>query len=362
MEKPISRSRLYGRLLLDDYRVSTVSQSPSLAKLERGKRALASVRLAMYRQALRIRMVEEEIVARYPEQEMRCPTHICIGQEGPPVGVSAHLKICDYVFSAHRSHGHYLAKGGDLKAMIAELYGRSTGCARGVGGSQHLVDLKVGFLGSAPILASTISVGVGAAWAVQRRGEKRVVVIYFGDAATEEGAFHEAMNFAGVNRLPVVFVCENNLYSVHSALDVRQPPHRTVKELGPPHGVEALAGDGNDIDSVWQMAEYAIGRARSGLNPVLLEFFTYRWKEHCGPGEDLGLGYRDKTEYEHWHARCPISSYRKILMSERIFNDDSEIQIRDGIAQEIDAAFKFAKASAFPPKEQLMHFVFPEAR
>ena len=242
--------------------------------------------MAMYRQALRIRMVEEEIVAQYPEQEMRCPTHICIGQEAPPVGVSAHLKKSDYVFSAHRSHGHYLAKGGDLNAMIAELYGRSTGCALGVGGSQHLVDLEAGFLGSAPILASTISVGVGAAWASKRRDDGRIVVIYFGDGATEEGAFHEAMNFAGVNRLPVVFVCENNLYSVHSALSVRQPAHRTVKEIGPVHGVEALAGDGNDIDTVWQLAEYGVHRARNEMQPVLLEFFTYRWKEHCGPKED----------------------------------------------------------------------------
>src|SRR6516165_5230442 len=146
----------------------SVSQGPGLTKLAGEKRASADVRLAMYAQALRIRMVEEEIVGRYAEQEMRCPTHICIGQEAPPVGISAHLKTRDYIFSAHRSHGHYLAKGGDLKRMIAELYGRTTGCARGIGGSPHLIDLKVGFLGSAPILASTISVGVGAAWAAQR--------------------------------------------------------------------------------------------------------------------------------------------------------------------------------------------------
>ena len=337
-----------------------VSEGPRITKLPSQNCANPDTRLAMYRQALRIRMVEEEIVARYPEQEMRCPTHICIGQEAPPVGVSAHLKTSDYVFSGHRSHGHYLAKGGDLKAMIAELYGRSTGCARGIGGSQHLIDLTAGFLGSAPILASTISVGVGAAWAARRRGEDRVVVIYFGDGATEEGAFHEAMNFAGVNRLPVVFVCENNLYSVHSALDIRQPPHRTVKDLGPVHGVEALAGDGNDIDAVWQMAEYAIDRARSGMNPVLLEFFTYRWKEHCGPGEDIGLGYRGEAEFEDWRARCPIAGYRKILQSGKILQNDSDVRMKEEIAREIDAAFKFAKASPFPPKEDMMRYVFPE--
>jgi TPP-dependent pyruvate/acetoin dehydrogenase alpha subunit len=339
-----------------------VSEGPRITKLPSQNCANPDTRLAMYRQALRIRMVEEEIVARYPEQEMRCPTHICIGQEAPPVGVSAHLKTSDYVFSGHRSHGHYLAKGGDLKAMIAELYGRSTGCALGIGGSQHLVDLQAGFMGSAPILASTISVGVGAAWAAKRRGEDRVVVIYFGDGATEEGAFHEAMNFAGVNRLPVVFVCENNLYSVHSALNVRQPPHRTVKDIGPVHGVEALAGNGNDIDAVWQMAEYAIDRARNEITPVLLEFFTYRWKEHCGPGDDLGLGYRSQAEFEHWRNHCPIDFYRKVLASEQILETTLETRMKSEIAQEIDSAFKFAKASAFPPKEEMMRFVFPDGR
>jgi pyruvate dehydrogenase E1 component alpha subunit len=308
------------------------------------KRASADVRLSMYRQALRIRLVEEEIVGRYPEQEMRCPTHICIGQEGPPSGVSAHLRKSDYVFSAHRSHGHYLAKGGDLKAMIAELYGRSTGCARGVGGSQHLVDLDGGVLGSAPILGSTISVGVGAAWAAKRRGEDRIVVIYFGDGATEEGTFHEAMNFAGVNRLPVLFVCENNLYSVHSALD----------------GVEAISGDGNDIDVVWEAAEYAVDRLRYASNPILLEFFTYRWREHCGPADDLALGYRSKEELEEWQARCPIAAYSKRLMSEGILQRELEECMTTEIVREISSAFEFARASPFPAPEEMMRFVFPD--
>jgi pyruvate dehydrogenase E1 component alpha subunit len=320
----------------------------------------ADSRLSMYRQALRIRLVEQEIVARYPEQEMRCPTHICIGQEGPPSGVSAHLRRSDYVFSAHRSHGHYLAKGGDLRGMIAELYGRSTGCARGIGGSQHLVDLDAGFLGSAPILASTISVGVGAAWAAKRRGEDRVVVVYFGDGATEEGAFHEALNFAGVNRLPVLFVCENNLYSVHSALDVRQPKHRTVKDLGAAHGVESISGDGNDIDAVWQAAEYAVDRVRNASNPMLLEFFTYRWNEHCGPGEDFALGYRSKQELEEWQARCPIAAYRKRLRSEGILQPELEECMTAETVREISLAFEFAKASPFPAAEGMMRFVFPD--
>ncbi len=335
--------------------------NPVVTVLEGEERATPPVRLAMYREALRIRLVEEEIVNRYGEQEMRCPTHICIGQEAPPVGVSVHLNDNDYVFSAHRSHGHYLAKGGDLSAMIAELYGRATGCAAGKGGSQHLIDMEAGFLGSAPILASTISVAVGAAWAAKRRGEDRVVVVYFGDGATEEGAFHEALNFAGVNRLPVVFVCENNLYSVHSALDMRQPEHRTVKDIGPVHGLEALAGDGNDMDLAWQLGKYAVERARSGANPVLLEFFTYRWKEHCGPNEDAILGYRSEEEIEAWRDRCPVSTYEQRLLHEQVLSSSAAADYRKEIGAEVSAAFDFATSSPYPELNELDRFVYPKA-
>ncbi len=212
------------------------------------------IRARLLRDMLRIRLVEERIAALYPEQEIRCPTHLCTGQEAPPVGVSAHLRLEDMVFSAHRSHGHYLAKGGNLCAMFAELYGRVTGCALGKGGSQHLVDLEVGFMGSAPILASTISVGVGAAWGRRRLGHNSVTAIYFGDGAVEEGTFHEAANFAAVERLPVVFVCENNLYSVHTPLALRQPPTRTIVDLARGHGLAAAGGDGNDVETVWRLA------------------------------------------------------------------------------------------------------------
>lgn len=336
------------------------SPKPGVTVIGDGLRADATTRLAMFREALRIRLVEEEIVERYGEQQMRCPTHICIGQEAPPAGVSAHLTQDDYVFSAHRSHGHYLAKGGDLGAMIAELYGRATGCAAGKGGSQHLIDMEAGFLGSAPILASTISVGVGAAWAARRRGEDRVVAIYFGDGATEEGAFHEALNFAGVNRLPVVFVCENNLYSVHSPMAVRQPMHRTVKDIGPVHGVEALSGDGNDIDVTWRLGKHAVERARAGANPVLLEFFTYRWKEHCGPFEDVALGYRSREEIEEWQARCPVATFERRLREEQVLSSGQLADMRGEIAAEIDAAFRFAIESPFPELSELDRFVFPD--
>ena len=245
-----------------------------------------TIKRTMLRDMMRIRMVELEIARLYGEQEMRCPTHLCFGQEAPPVGVSQHLRREDLVFSAHRSHGHYLAKGGDLEAMMAELYGRETGCASGKGGSQHLVDLSDGFMGSAPILASTISVAVGAAMGSAMRGENRIVVSYFGDAAVEEGIFHEAMNYASVEKLPVLFVCENNLYGVQSALDVRQPAGRRIADIAAAHAVPAAAGDGNDIDEVWRLSGAAIAAIRSGGGPAMLELATYRWLEHCGPNDD----------------------------------------------------------------------------
>ena len=316
---------------------------------------------AMLRSMLRVRMVEEEIVARYGEQEMRCPTHITIGQEAPPVGVSAHLNQSDYVFSAHRSHGHYLAKDADLPAMIAELYGKATGCALGKGGSQHLVDLDAGFMGSAPILASTISVGVGVAWAAKRRGEDRVIVIYFGDGSTEEGAFHEAMNFAGVNQLPVVFVCENNLYSVHTPLEIRQP-NRAIHHLAAVHGMEGEGGDGNDVEDVWRIAGDAVERARTGGGPSLIEFATYRWKEHCGPLEDVHLGYRDQAEFDAWVEKCPVTNYERRLAEEGIADESVVDLMRTDISEEIEAAFRFAKESPFPEPDALAQFVYPAPR
>jgi TPP-dependent pyruvate/acetoin dehydrogenase alpha subunit len=319
----------------------------------------AAVRLEMYRAMLRIRLVEERIARLYPEQEIRCPTHLCIGQEAPPVGVSAHLARTDMVFSAHRSHGHYLAKGGDLAAMIAELYGKATGCALGKGGSQHLIDLEAGFMGSAPILASTISVGVGAAWGARMRQQDRVVVVYFGDAAVEEGVFHEAANFAALHRLPVLFVCENNLYSVHAALDIRQPANRTIVDLARGHGLFAAGVDGNDVEAIWRCAGEAMARARRGEGPSLLECATYRYLEHVGPQDDLALGYRSRDEHARWVERCPVTNYRSKLEAEANLGPDENDRMIAKITAEIDAAVAFAKASPFPAPEALAEHVYP---
>ena len=193
-----------------------------------------------------------------------------------------------------------------MPAMLAELYGRATGCCQGKGGSMHLIDVSAGFLGAVPVVASTIPMAVGTALATAMRGERRVTCVFFGDAATEEGVFHESINFAVLKRLPVIFVCENNFYSVYSPFSVRQPPGREIWKLAQAHGIESGEGDGNDVAAVYEMSVRAVAEARRGEGPRFLEFKTYRWLEHVGPHDDDDLGYRPKGELQEWKARDPL--------------------------------------------------------
>jgi TPP-dependent pyruvate/acetoin dehydrogenase alpha subunit len=314
----------------------------------------------LYHGILRIRLIEERIAAIYPEQQMRCPVHLSIGQEAAAVGVCAHLTQNDWVMSGHRSHGHYLAKGGSLKAMMAEIYGKVTGCTRGKGGSMHLVDLKAGFLGAVPIVGSTIPMAVGASWGSRLQRQDRLVVSFFGEAATEEGVFHEAVNFAALKRLPVLFVCENNFYSVYSPLSVRQPANREVYEMAKAHGIATWQGDGNDIASVYQIAGRAAAHARSGAGPAFIELKTYRWREHCGPYYDNDLGYRTEAEFLEWKQRCPLTRVEQQLVEQEVIGLSDIGRFRREIDQEIDEAFAFAKASPFPEASDLMTFTYAD--
>ena len=258
-----------------------------------------------HRAMLRIRLVEQAIAERYAEQQMRCPMHLCIGQEAIAVGVCAALQPGDKVFSNHRAHGHYLAKGGSLKAMLAELYGRATGCCGGRGGSMHLIDLDAGFMGATPIVGGTVPLAVGSAWAARLQRQPRVTVVFFGDGCFEEGVVHESLNFAALHKLPIVFVCENNQFSVYTRLNERQP-ERPIYPIAAAHGMSAVSGNGNDLDAVLGLARAAIGRARAGAGPQFLELHTYRWREHCGPNFDDNLGYRSDAEVSAGLADCPI--------------------------------------------------------
>lgn len=293
----------------------------------------------LYFQMLRIRMVEEAIAREYPNQEMRCPTHLCIGQEAIAVGVCAALAKADVVFSTHRSHGHYLAKGGNLSAMIAELYGKATGCSGGIGGSMHLVDLDANFLGAAPIVASTIPVAVGVALSRMMIKKPGIAVCFFGDAAVEEGTAHEAMNFAVLQHLPVLFVCENNLYSTVTHLHDRQP-RRDISDLARGHHIQAATIDGQDVLKVKDSTATAVRSIRRGHGPFFFEYLTYRYLEHCGPKED-GSALRPAAELARWKRNDPVAR------TARLFKAKDVDAMKEMIGKEIQEAFAFARKSPF---------------
>ncbi|MGH7955605.1 MAG: thiamine pyrophosphate-dependent dehydrogenase E1 component subunit alpha, partial [Opitutaceae bacterium] len=290
-----------------------------------------------------------------------CPVHLSIGQEAAAAGACAALRPDDQVMSGHRSHAHYLGKGGDLAAMIAEIHGKETGCCRGRGGSMHLVDRSVGFVGAVPIVGSTIPIATGLAFADRQLGRDRVTVAFLGEAATEEGVFHESVNFAALHRLPIVFVCENNLYSVYSPMHVRQPAHREVWQLAAGHGITARQGDGNDPLAVHDLMRDAVNQARSGGGPVFLELKTYRWREHCGPGFDNHIGYRTEAEYLSWRERDPIANFEYRLQLAGELDELVYARFKDQIAAEIADALDAAKHAPFPASATLTDYVYADA-
>lgn len=309
---------------------------------------------------LRIRMVEERIAKLYSEQEMRCPVHLSIGQEAVAVGVCEHLQKNDIVMSAHRAHAHYLAKGGNLKAMLAELYGKSTGCAMGKGGSMHLIDLETGFYAAVPIVGSTIPIAVGVAWAFKMKKSTNIVTVFLGDGATEEGVFFESLDFASLKNVPILFVCENNFYSVYSNLKVRQAAKRKISILAESHGIKAFTGDGNDVQQVSEITLEAIKHIKDNNAPAFLELETFRWLEHCGPNGDDELGYRGQGELEKWLKRCPIETYKNTIMKKSIAIESEIAKMNEKINTEIDEAFIFAKKSVFPELELLNQHIYKD--
>lgn len=313
----------------------------------------SAFRLELYRHMARIRTIELGIARHYAEQEMRCPVHLSVGQEAAAVGACAALRSSDYVLSGHRSHSHYLAKGGDLKAMMAEIYGKATGCSGGKGGSMHLIDLEVGFLGAVPIVGATIPIAAGVALAARMRAEDRVTMIFLGEGATETGVFYETINFAGLKDLPLVFLVENNLYSVYSPMAVRQKGEARILEIARAHGVEAHRGDGNDVEEVYRLSRKAVEQARGGKGPVLLELMTYRWLEHCGPNYDNDIGYRTEAEFQEWKTRDPLITYAHRLMAEGLADATMLEAFTTEAEEEVAAAITFAKESPWPAAENM---------
>jgi len=314
--------------------------------------------LSLYYKMVRIRSVEEAIADAYPEQKMRCPVHLCIGQEAVAAGVCAHLRREDYLMSNHRSHGHYLAKGGNLKAMIAEIAGKKTGCSGGKGGSMHLVDLDENIMGTTPIVGSIIPIATGIAFGTSLKGEKNITAVFFGDAATEEGVFFESLNFAALKVLPILFVCENNFFSVYSPLSVRQPEKRNNTAIANAFGISGLEGDGNDAIQVSKLARQAVEHIREGKGPFYLEFTTYRWREHCGPFYDNHLGYRSENECQEWEKKCPIKRLKEYLIKEGMLGEEEDVIIREKIYHELNEAFQHAEQSSLPDSGSLLEHLY----
>jgi TPP-dependent pyruvate/acetoin dehydrogenase alpha subunit len=312
----------------------------------------AEIGIQLLRGMMRIRIIEETLADLYREQEMRTPTHFSIGQEAPAVGVCETLSREDVVYSGHRCHAHYLAKGGSLVGMVGELYGKEIGCAKGRGGSVHLHDRAAGIIASSAILGQTISVAIGSAWALAMDGSPRIAVSFFGDGAVEEGIFHESLNFAAVRKLPVLFVCENNLYSTHTPLEVRQPPVQ-IYQRAQSYTIPSRQVDGNDVFAVYDAAQEAADWCRKGHGPFFLECMTYRWREHVGPLWDYDMGYRTKQEVEQWMARCPIRKASDRLVAIGACSPDDLQKWREEFKQEIDSAVALAKSSPFPHVDRL---------
>ena len=305
-----------------------------------------------------IRDLEEAIAEHYPEGEMRCPTHLSIGQEGVPAALSVCLSHDDFAVSTHRSHAHYLAKGGCPKAMVAEIYSKASGCSGGRGGSMHLIDESVGFKGSTAIVGNTIPIGVGLALSQKIRKKKNISVVFVGDGAIEEGVFYEAANFAAVKNLPVLFVCENNLYSVYSGLENRQPKGRKIHKMVEGLGLKTYSGDGNDVVSSHQLLAQAVDEVKQGQGPIFVELSTYRWREHCGPNYDNQLGYRSEEEFLTWQKLEPIARFEKWLQDNNLMTQQTMADIRQQVNKTIKQAFIFAKSSPFPDASTLADHVY----
>jgi TPP-dependent pyruvate/acetoin dehydrogenase alpha subunit len=308
----------------------------------------------LLRRMMRIRCAEETLADLYAEQEMRTPTHFSIGQEAVAVGVCATLGRDDVIYSGHRCHAHYLAKGGSLLAMVGELYGKEIGAARGRGGSVHLTHPEVGVIASSAILGQTIAVAVGSAFAFALDHAPRVSVSFFGDGAVEEGVFHESLNVAGVRKVPVVFVCENNLYSTHTPLNVRQPVSQPIFERVRAYGIESAHVDGNDVLAVYQAAAKAVAHCRAGAGPYFLECATYRWREHVGPLWDYDRGYRSKEEVDQWMARDPITRLSEHCLARSICTEEELQSWKREFGQEVAEAVAAAKRSPFPTVDSIL--------
>jgi len=312
--------------------------------------------LDLFYKMFRIRLIEETVAARYHEDKMKTPIHLVIGQEATVVGSCALLTKDDYIYCSHRTHGAYLAKGGDLNAMIAEFYCRMTGCTASRGGSMHLMDKSVGMMGSSAIVAGAIPIATGFSLSAQMQNNHRKTVVYTGDAGVEEGVAWESMNFAAVRKLPMIYFCENNFYSVCSPLHYRQPDNIRIYKKAESFGLKSECIDGNNVLAVYEAMQRALDYVNNGSGPAFIEAITYRWRGHHGSEEDMG--YRTPEELAHWKTKDPVALLQQVLIEDFSLPLSEVEELRQQITAEINKAFAFAEQSPHPTRDDLMNYVY----
>jgi len=315
----------------------------------------------LYRMMTRIRLVEESFIKPILNNEIKCPVHLYSGEEAIATGMAAALEKSDYIFGTHRSHGHFLAKGGSINELVAEIFGKKSGCSSGRGGSMHLIDPEIGMLGSAPIVGGTISLATGAALASSIRNDNRITISYFGDGATGEGVLYESLNFAALKKLPIIYACENNLYSTHLNIDEIRV-NRDIYKIGEPLGIKSYQCDGNDVLKIYELTKEAVTLCKYKKGPIFIEFLTYRFKGHVGPDDNIQGSHTDirpQQEVDQWLKNDPITKFEKYLYEHNISKGDLE-EINSDIKKEVKSAYQMCNASEYPEKKELKNYVFKE--
>lgn len=309
----------------------------------------------MYQGMIKIRYFENKIVELYSSGKMPGIAHLYIGEEAVAVGVCANLTSRDFITSTHRGHGHVIAQGANLKKMMAEILGKKSGYCKGKGGSMHIIDMKKGILGANGIVAAGIPIATGAGYSSKFRGTDQVAVAFFGDAASNHGNFHESLNMAAAWKLPVIYVCENNLYGI--SVDIRKVINtKNIADRACAYNIPGYVVDGNDVLNVYEVTKKAVERARNKMGPTLIECKTYRWKgHHLG---DPGIIYRPEEERKAWMDKCPIKSFRERLLKDKVFTQDEIVLFEKEVKKIIKEALDYAINSPFPGKEEAYEDVF----
>ena len=305
--------------------------------------------ISFLRKMIIIRKAEEKISDNVADGTIKCPCHLAIGQEAIGVAVAMIMNNDDSAFGAHRSHSHYLGLNEDCYSLFAETLGKLDGCSNGMGGSMHIIDNSVGFRGSVPIVGATIPIATGAALSSKIKGDKTIAVSFFGDGACEEGVFHESLNMASVMKLPVIYVCENNLFSSHLHISKRQPASSTAR-FAKAHNIENVIVDGNDVVSMYKILNEKSDEMRKKCKPFFIEAITYRWKGHVGHRDDIDVGVKRKENLEIWKKRDPILRLSKAILDTNILSTDQIKSITKEIKEAIDYDWDKAMKAKFPKK------------